>query len=96
MTVFPDNAYLFPLSSETENMPLGWVLSAYTRGRLAVRAGRDQDCFGGQRFPAINNPVNINLLDKFMREEREDIRGAVDNWIANCSADAILRLKPSE
>ena len=93
-TVFNQSSFVFPLSNETPDMPLGWILSSSTRDRLAIRSGDAAECFASQRFPMLNSPAVLEKLKTFMSKHNEDIRAAVDNWLADCSLEAILRLKP--
>ncbi|MEO8422079.1 MAG: hypothetical protein ABI457_12885 [Hyphomicrobium sp.] len=92
-TIYNARGLVFPLGSTTPDMPLGWLLSRYTRDRLGLRVGVANDCFG-QNYADALLPV-VNKLGEFMAKHGEDLAAAIDNNAANCSLSRLLELKPS-
>lgn len=91
MSVFNGNrTYLFPLSAYTTGMPLGWLLSRHTKDRLLLRAGNSDDCFFSYRFPPYTNLQAFKKMIDFADSYNEDIRGVLDNWMADCSQRALF------
>lgn len=90
-TIFNRYGLVFPLGSKTQDMPLGWLLSRYTRSRLALRVGVADDCYAGDYAIARLNVVD--KLGEFIEKHSEDLPAAIDNYAANCSLKRLLWLR---
>lgn len=89
---FNGTSFLFPLNDTTPDMPVSWLISRPTRSRVALRTG-GSDCEVKGPVPQIRWKVGAELLKSFMEDHGEGVIGALDNWTANCSMEALLELK---
>ena len=89
---FNGSSFLFPLSDNTPDMPVGWLLSYPTRARVALRIG-GADCDVETPVPPVRYLAGHGELTAFMKEHDEGLFGALDNWTANCSMKALLEQK---
>jgi len=72
-------------------MPLGWLLSRYTRERLGLRAGSAEDC-AVRSYAFAVLPV-VNELGEFIAKHPEGLGAAIDTYTANCALKRLLELR---
>jgi hypothetical protein len=89
---FNGSSFLFPLSDNTPDMPVGWLLSYPTRSRVALRVG-GSECDVETPVPPVRYLAGHRELTAFMNDHEEGLFGALDNWTANCSMQALLEKK---
>jgi hypothetical protein len=77
-------SYIFPISTSNVDLPVGWLMSPLTIGRIVIRAGARKGC-GYSRFILLP-PVKI------MADYGEDFRLGPDISAANCALESILIL----
>lgn len=58
----PANFLHFGLCRRSANVPLGWVLSDSTRGRMEAQLTRER-CVAGGAEPVFDNPANLKKID---------------------------------